>query len=691
MRFTVKAKLTSAFGLVILLSAAAGAVSYAKLAALNDNVDAIVNGASKRLAMAGDLKEHVLQGVRAEKNTILSSSEAETEQWIAESLKERQETHALRDSIYAIATPRGKTILDKFNAVSEAKEVLQDKLFSHVRKNSGNRAVALVATEGEAAQRDAYAAHEKLSEQLLKNSAVFLAHELERLGMQMEKLRANVSAYFGASSIAELEAKSKPLQSQLAAFAAAVESFRPKAAKAWVGPQFEQYATATERWLKIEARAIEIAREGGSIVASDLSRNEGRKRTVEQMKAADEYIALQRELLDTAMAQATADYQQARLLLILVLSGSIVVGVGAALWIGLGVSRGLDSAVALASAVAAGDLTRTEAIASDDEIGDLTKALQKMVVNLREIITKTTNAASNVAAGAQELSASSEQLSQGATEQASAAEEASASMEQMASNIKQNADNANQTETIAHQSARNAEPSGEAVDRAVKAMQTIAEKIGIVQEIARQTDLLALNAAVEAARAGEHGKGFAVVASEVRKLAERSQTAAAEIGVLSSDTVKAAQEAGEMLIKLVPDIRRTASLVEEITSACREQDAGAAQINQAIQQLDKVTQQNASSSEEVSATSEELSSQAEQLQATIAFFRLGDEAPARGRPAIRELREKAMFAATEIAHRASAPKSARVARPAMKATGTGGFMLDLSHGEDELDAEFRRG
>ncbi|WP_231750152.1 methyl-accepting chemotaxis protein, partial [Blastomonas sp. CCH1-A6] len=150
----------------------------------------------------------------------------------------------------------------------------------------------------------------------------------------------------------------------------------------------------------------------------------------------------------------------------------------------------------------------------------------------------------------------------------------SASMEEMAANIKQNADNAAQTEKIARQSSKDAEISGEAVNKAVGAMQMIAEKIGIVQEIARQTDLLALNAAVEAARAGEHGRGFAVVASEVRKLAERSQGAAAEISQVSSDTVKAAGEAGEMLARLVPDIRRTAELVSEISAACREQDIG---------------------------------------------------------------------------------------------------------------------
>ncbi len=275
----------------------------------------------------------------------------------------------------------------------------------------------------------------------------------------------------------------------------------------------------------------------------------------------------------------------------------------------------------IAERIAAGDLTMKLESGSKGDSG-VYAAMKTMTEKLKEVVINVKSAADNVASGSQELSSSSEEMSQGATEQAASAEEASASMEQMASNIRQNADNAQQTEKISVKAAGDAREGGEAVSKAVSAMKEIAGKISIIEEIARQTNLLALNAAIEAARAGEHGKGFAVVAAEVRKLAERSQTAAAEISDLSSSSVDVAEQAGEMLSKIVPDIQKTADLVQEINAASNEQNTGAEQINKSIQQLDQVIQQNAGASEEMSSTSEELSSQAEQLQQAIGFFKL---------------------------------------------------------------------
>ncbi|PTM45003.1 methyl-accepting chemotaxis protein [Sphingomonas aerolata] len=337
----------------------------------------------------------------------------------------------------------------------------------------------------------------------------------------------------------------------------------------------------------------------------------------------------------------------------------------------------------LADKIADGDLAVSHQPMSDKDV--LGQALVRMIEQLRNVVGKASGAADNVSAGSQELSASSEQVSQGATEQAAAAEEASSAMEEIAANIKQSADNAAQTEKIARQSAKDAELSGIAVQRAVNAMRTIAEKIGIVQEIARQTDLLALNAAVEAARAGEHGRGFAVVASEVRKLAERSQVAAAEIGSVSSQTVAAATEAGDMLTKLVPDISRTAELVAEISAACREQDIGAAQINEAIQQLDLISQQNAGASEQITATSEELASQAEELQASIAYFRTGGGADLSHRRPAPTVQRK-VSARSPIAARPSAkakrPKPNSIADQQARVNG---FALDLIKGGTDAD------
>jgi methyl-accepting chemotaxis protein len=497
-----------------------------------------------------------------------------------------------------------------------------------------------------------------------------------------------------------------------------------KSTDANVRKKADEFHAVHEQYDLVQQRVIQLGVQNTSesnAQAAALSMGEGRELASKALKLLDEITQAATDNV-TATDHATNDqYAESRFILISATAALTLLSLAAAIWISFYISRALKRAGTLADAVSVGDLNQDIDHKANDEIKDLVASMQRMTANLRNtayiadqiangdltvtpkplsdkdtlgialesmvqrlrgVVADALSASFNVSSGSQELSASSEQVSQGATEQAAAAEEASASMEQMAANIKQNADNAAQTEKIARQSAKDAEVSGEAVNRAVAAMRTIAEKISIVQEIARQTDLLALNAAVEAARAGEHGKGFAVVASEVRKLAERSQSAAAEISAMSGDTVQAAQEAGDMLSRLVPDIRKTAELVSEITAACREQDIGASQINEAIQQLDKVTQQNSSASEEMAATSEELAAQSEELQTSIAFFKVDTAANGQGQKSAARQQARPAPAQAQAARKehSVAHQQARVK----------GFALDLSQGgPDARDADFR--
>lgn len=328
-------------------------------------------------------------------------------------------------------------------------------------------------------------------------------------------------------------------------------------------------------------------------------------------------------VITTSLQQLQADLQRANLFLAAE-TLTILLLVAMALWVLLSrlVFRPLQRIMALARRMREGDFTHRLHMGRGDEMGIVADALDAMTERIAEVVGDVDQAAERLSSGSAELTSAAQSLADGAVKQASSVEEVSSSMEEMAGSISQNANNAQETEEISEKAATDAQKSGEAVAEAVQALKNIAERTKIIEDIARQTNLLALNAAIEAARAGEHGKGFAVVASEVRKLAERSGQAAAEISDLSSSSVDVADRAGQMLAQLVPGIQRTAELIQDISAACAEQSTGATQVNNALQELDGVIQQNASASEQTASTSATISHQARQLRDSVAFFQV---------------------------------------------------------------------
>lgn len=735
MRLTIKTKLAATFVAILALLSGLAYISVTALSAENEQMQKLVHQSAESVRIAGELQLSLISIESLTKSHIDSTSDADMTT-VEDAIKAaQQDLDTDMADLRAVADDKTDDALTQMAPLTVKLRDILSRILDISRSNTDRKAADLSTGDGRRLRIEM----EKLVDQVRTDavqSGLVPMLDFEAAMDQFE--RAEYKALISEKN-AIISDEESEIATELAAANASLKTADEGLAKLksltglGTNPNVDALLASFKQWADVMRKVLDLAAQMSSVRAADLLNGDFAAEQTKLRDLATKIVTMDRDAMSLDVANAQAEYDTKRSLLLAMAGLALLGGALAAIWLSVSISRGLGRAVDVARKVAIGDLWSDTTTSAKDEIGDLLGAMGEMSVSLREMttvaeriskgdLTVTTerrsqddslgialevmvaklrsvvsdmNVASNaVASGAHAMNATADQLSSGATEQAAAAEQASSAMEEMTANIRQSADNAAQTEKIATQSAQQAIDSGKAVDEAMAAMKTIADKITIIQEIARQTDLLALNAAVEAARAGQHGKGFAVVASEVRKLAERSQQAAGEINALSGKTVEVSQKAGEMLQVLVPNIRRTADLVQEISTAMREQNTGADQINQAIRQLDSVIQSNASAATEAASVSEELASQSESLHGVIGFFDLGAEAErAAQRPAGKAVHRPAAPGRTARSGGSVTPLKPKAAEipvsSTARRTGTNGILVDL--GPDSVsDQDFER-
>lgn len=623
-RITLKALILAAFIMLIGSIAITNFQGISSLADMNGQLNSIVDVSAEKVKLAARIRQDLLAISRSEKNLILADDKQLMDKFDREIEQTKSEMIKKRSALSQLVNDEGKQKLEEFGATWTEYENVLTQVKDLTLLNSNTRATLLSQNEGRASLEQAQSTLTQVISELqleveqqnavasLKKAANALKVAVQ-INLNLVEIQRAEKNMILTSHTDVMDSFAKVIQNKESELKTNLSTLESLADPSEL-PVINKFAQQVEAYFAINAQIQSIARENGNSRAFELSTTTGRDLLAQAEKFLAAIVGVNEKAMESDKLASDAAYSSARNQLLVALVISLLVAVVVA-W---AVIRRVNIVSAITDRIGQGDLTASfDATAKDSDIYGV---LRNMNASLKQIVAEVMEASSNVAAGSEQLSSTGQQIAQGSTEQAASLEEISSSMEQMASNIANSADNAQQTEQIARKAAIDAEATGQAVEEAVEAMKDIADKIGIIEEISRQTNLLALNAAIEAARAGEHGKGFTVVAAEVRKLAERSQKAAGEIVAKAKDSLDVSEQAGRMLAELVPNIKRTSDLVQEISASAREQDAGASEVNKALQQLDEVVQQSAAAAEEMASTSEELSAQAEQLNSTINFF-----------------------------------------------------------------------